>query len=190
MKAGSDDGAKPVSESSFRVDEAKSESIFDEKQTALLESSASDSDDGYFSDDGQEISYETQYRLTPLQYPRDPTVSIAVDSCFPPKASLSYSNPLAALLHNPKDTSFNFVMANGDTSDYQCLDLPLEPVALPPSILKSGIAKIRMKQVLKDGQGKVSQTLNAIELYSFEGECVLKAGFDQSPLAEWSVHTL
>jgi hypothetical protein len=44
---------------------------------------------------------------------------------------LSFDNPLVGILHHKRDTSFNFVMLNGDMTTYPCNDLALEETRVP-----------------------------------------------------------
>lgn len=72
---------------------------------------------------------QLQYRMTELNEPRDKNVAIAYDAKFP--TVLSYDNPLVGILNHKRDTSFNFVMLNGDKTQYPCVDIQLEESRIP-----------------------------------------------------------
>lgn len=74
-------------------------------------------------------------------------MAIAIDAKFP--TVLSYNNPLVGVLHHKRDTSFNFVMLNGDRTQYPCVDILLEETRIPATAV---IRKVRLREY-RDTEG-------------------------------------
>lgn len=41
---------------------------------------------------------------------------------------MSFDNPIVGMLHHKSDVSFNFILADGQQSQYPCTDLTLKEV--------------------------------------------------------------
>jgi len=68
-------------------------------------------------------------------------VAIAFDAKFP--TIVQYENPLVGLMQNKRDTSFNFVMLNGDTTQYPCVDIKLAETIIPDG---TEIRRVRLRE--------------------------------------------
>lgn len=56
---------------------------------------------------------------------------------------ISFENPLTGIMHHKSDVSFNFMLQNGEESEYPCTDLILKEVKLPEDAI---VKKIRIRE--------------------------------------------
>ncbi len=104
------------------------------------------------------------------------------------------SNPLRGVLNHKRDVSFNFVMRDGQQSEYPCTDIELEEVSLPTDRV---VRLIRIREfneawhpdmygdLKREKTPTMFQTkkhrsivaLHGIELFDDKGELILQAGF-------------
>jgi hypothetical protein len=82
-----------------------------------------------------------QYRMTELSGPKDKSVQIAYENKFP--QTLDFNNPLSGVLAHKRDTSFNFVMASGEQTEFPCLDIELTELRIPEGAV---VRKIRLRE--------------------------------------------
>lgn len=68
-------------------------------------------------------------------------MKIAFDAKFP--TVVNYFNPIVGVLHHKRDTSFNFVLQNGDRTEYPCVDIHLEETRIPDSAV---VRKVRLRE--------------------------------------------
>jgi hypothetical protein len=75
---------------------------------------------------------------------KDRTAIIAYEVKFP--ARLSYDNCLVGVMQQKRNTSFNFIMSNGDKTDYPCNDGELTEALFPKNVQ---IRRIRIRELIE-----------------------------------------
>lgn len=92
--------------------------------------------------------------MTELTEKKDRTAIIAYDVKFP--AQLSYDNYLVGVMQQKRNTSFNFIMSNGERSAYPCNDVELTEALFPRGVT---IRKIRIRELV-ESKVQVSDSLS------------------------------
>ena len=77
------------------------------------------------------------------------------------------------LLQTPSDFSFNFILSNGVTSHYNCLDIVLQPVVLPNISVQ--VKSITMRE------SEHGSVIHALRFEDAHRTILLEAGFWRHP---------
>lgn len=84
---------------------------------------------------------QLQCWFTALFEARDQTADIAFNAKWP--RDICLDNPLTGILHHKQDVSFNFVLQDGQASEYPCTDLDLQEVKVPDD---ARVSRIRIRE--------------------------------------------